>query len=58
MGSADYVFRTVWRVAGTADEVAAILGDATMFPRTVTLTGRVATTNGRCLPADRQATLA
>jgi hypothetical protein len=33
MGSADYVFRTVWRVAGTADEVAAILGDATMLPR-------------------------
>jgi hypothetical protein len=29
MRSADYVFRTVWRVAGTADEVAAILGDAT-----------------------------
>jgi hypothetical protein len=33
MGSADYVFRTVWRVAGTTDEVAAILGDATMLPR-------------------------
>lgn len=33
MGSADYEFQTVWRVAGTADEVAAVLGDATALPR-------------------------
>jgi hypothetical protein len=33
MGSADYEFQTVWRVAGTPDEVAAILGDATALPR-------------------------
>jgi len=33
MGSTDYVFRTVWRVAGTPDEAAAILGDATLLPR-------------------------
>ena len=33
MGSADYEFQTVWRVAGTPDEVAAVLGDATALPR-------------------------
>lgn len=33
MGSADYEFLTVWRVAGTADDVAEILGDATALPR-------------------------
>ena len=33
MGSADYEFRTVWRVAGTPEEVADVLGDATEFPR-------------------------
>ena len=33
MGSTDYDFRTVWRVAGTPDEVADVLGDATEFPR-------------------------
>jgi hypothetical protein len=33
MGSADYDFRTVWRVAGRPDEVADVLGDATAFPR-------------------------
>ncbi|WP_427134109.1 SRPBCC family protein [Pseudarthrobacter sp. S9] len=32
MGSADYEFQTVWRVAGTAEEVAAILGDTTTLP--------------------------
>lgn len=30
--STDYAFRTVWRVAGTPDEVAAILGDASTLP--------------------------
>ena len=33
MGSADYDFLTVWRVAGTPDEVADVLGDATTVPR-------------------------
>lgn len=33
MGSADYQFLTVWRVAGTPEEVAAILGDAASLPR-------------------------
>ena len=33
MGSTDYEFRTVWRVAGTPEEVAAVLGDATAMPR-------------------------
>ncbi|XAS68510.1 SRPBCC family protein [Micrococcaceae bacterium Sec5.7] len=33
MGSSDYEFVTVWRVAGTVDEVAAILGDATTLSR-------------------------
>lgn len=33
MGSADYEFRTVWRVSGTPGEVAAILGDSTTLPR-------------------------
>ena len=33
MGSTDYEFRTVWRVAGTPEEVAAVLGDATALPR-------------------------
>ena len=32
MGSTDYEFRTVWRVAGTPEEVAAALGDATALP--------------------------
>lgn len=30
--STDYEFRTVWRVAGTPDEVAAILGEAATLP--------------------------
>ena len=30
--STDYEFRTVWRVAGTPDEVVAILGDASKLP--------------------------
>lgn len=33
MGSADYQFRTVWRVAGTAEEVADVLGDGAALPR-------------------------
>lgn len=33
MGSADYEFTTVWRVAGSPEEVAAILGDVTTLPR-------------------------
>jgi hypothetical protein len=33
MGSADYEFLTVWRVAGSPEEVAAILGDARVLPR-------------------------
>ena len=33
MGSTDYDFWTVWRVAGTPDEVAEVLGDATTLPR-------------------------
>lgn len=33
MGSADYEFLTVWRVAGTRGEVAAILGDAGSLSR-------------------------
>ena len=33
MGSVDYEFQTVWRVAGSPEEVAAILGDATTLPR-------------------------
>jgi hypothetical protein len=33
MGSADYEFRTVWRVPGTADLVASVLGDATTLAR-------------------------
>jgi hypothetical protein len=33
MGSTDYDFRTVWRVAGTPDEVADVLSDATALPR-------------------------
>ena len=33
MGSTDYEFRTVWRVAGTPEEVAAVLGEATAMPR-------------------------
>ena len=33
MGSADYDFRTMWRVAGTPEEVGEVLGDATGFPR-------------------------
>jgi hypothetical protein len=33
MGSTDYEFQTVWRVAGTPEEVAAILGEATAMPR-------------------------
>jgi hypothetical protein len=33
MGSADYDFRTVWRVAGTPQEVADVLGDARALPR-------------------------
>jgi len=33
MGSVDYEFQTVWRVAGSPDEVAAILGDAADLPR-------------------------
>jgi Polyketide cyclase / dehydrase and lipid transport len=33
VGSADYDFRTVWRVAGTPEEVADVLGDATTLPR-------------------------
>ncbi|MET3921133.1 SRPBCC family protein [Arthrobacter sp. UYEF20] len=33
MGRADYEFRSVWRVAGTAEEVADVLGDATTFPQ-------------------------
>jgi hypothetical protein len=33
MGSADYQFLTVWRVAGTPEDVAAILGDASSLPR-------------------------
>jgi Polyketide cyclase / dehydrase and lipid transport len=33
MGSTDYDFRTVWRVPGTPDEVANVLGDATTLPR-------------------------
>jgi hypothetical protein len=32
MGSADYEFLTVWRVAGSPEEVAAILGDARKLP--------------------------
>lgn len=32
MGSADYEFQTVWRVAGTPEEVADILGDTTTLP--------------------------
>lgn len=32
MSSTEYEFRTVWRVAGTPDEVAAILRDATALP--------------------------
>ncbi len=32
MGSADYEFQTGWRVAGTPEEVAEILGDVTTFP--------------------------
>ncbi len=33
MGSADYEFQTVWRVAGAAEDVADILGDAAALPR-------------------------
>ena len=33
MGSTDYEFRTVWRVAGTPEEVEAVLGDTTGLPR-------------------------
>ncbi len=33
MGSTDYEFWTVWRVAGTPEEVAAVLGEATAMPR-------------------------
>jgi Polyketide cyclase / dehydrase and lipid transport len=33
MGSADYDFLTVWRVAGTPNEVVDVLGDATTLPR-------------------------
>jgi hypothetical protein len=33
MGSADYEFRTVWRVAGSPDEVAAILAETATLPR-------------------------
>lgn len=33
MGSADYEFQTVWRVAGTPDEVAAVLAVAADLPR-------------------------
>jgi hypothetical protein len=33
MGSADYEFLTVWRVAGTPEDVAAVLGDARLLPR-------------------------
>lgn len=33
MGSSDYECQTVWRVAGTPDEVAAVLGDAASLPR-------------------------
>ena len=33
MGSADYEFLTVWRVAGAAEDVAEVLGDATTLPR-------------------------
>lgn len=33
MGSADYEFTTVWRVAGSPEEAAAILGDVTTLPR-------------------------
>ena len=32
MGTADYEFLTVWRVAGSPEEVAAILGDARELP--------------------------
>lgn len=33
MGSVDYEFHTIWRVAGSPDEVTAILGHAEAFPR-------------------------
>lgn len=33
MDSADYAFRTVWRVAGTPEEVVAVLGDAMALPQ-------------------------
>jgi hypothetical protein len=33
LGSTDYEFRTVWRVAGTPEEVAAVLGEAAAMPR-------------------------
>lgn len=33
VGSADYEFRTVWRVAGTPEEVVAVLGDAAALPQ-------------------------
>ena len=33
MGSADYEFLTTWRVAGTPEDVAAVLGDARLLPR-------------------------
>lgn len=33
MGSVDYEFHTIWRVAGSPDEVTAILGDAEALPR-------------------------
>ena len=33
MSSADCVFRTVWRVAGSVDEVVDVLADAEALPR-------------------------
>ncbi|MBT2533840.1 SRPBCC family protein [Arthrobacter sp. ISL-48] len=33
MGSVDYEFQTIWRVAGSSQEVAAVLGDGTTLPR-------------------------
>jgi Polyketide cyclase / dehydrase and lipid transport len=33
MGSTAYEFRTVWRVAGTPEEVAAVLGESAAMPR-------------------------
>ena len=33
MRSADYTFRTVWRVAGTLGEVTSVLGDADALSR-------------------------